>query len=451
MRLLSTLPDVTIIGSGIIGNAISLSLARKGFKVSVYDTNPAPGYGTTSYSSGICRMYYSLLESVKFSWEGYHYWDDWENYIQYKDINGYAKLNKCGALFLKSNNSNDFLTNSHRLMEQVGVPVKPISFNETDNYVSKMGMDIYNTYYPKNIDVPLFGDTNHKNYIDGSLYFPETGYISDPLLAALNLYHASKDLGTIFNFNTKIVEINVDNKHEISNIVTENNEVIESPIVINCGGPYSTQINNLVYKKNNIENDSNIKCRPLRKEVGYTQLNKNKYNIDNNGIIVIDLDIGIYFRPEIGNKLLIGSTEPECDELIWEDNLDSMDTNSSELYFNQMCRAALRIPDLEIPNPKNQQFITSTYDVSDDWTPIYDKTNIKGYYTAIGTSGNQLKNAPVVGDMMSELILECENGLDHDNNPLEYKLKKTNNAINTNIFSRLRTNHNNNKNVLLLI
>jgi sarcosine oxidase, subunit beta len=447
MRLLSKLPDVTIIGSGIIGNAISLSLARKGFKVSVYDTNPAPGYGTTSYSSGICRMYYSLLESVKFSWEGYHYWDDWENYIQYKDINGYAKLNKCGALFLKSNNSNDFLTNSQRLMEQVGVPVKPISFNETDNYVSKMGMDIYNTYYPKNIDDPLFGDTNHKNYIDGSLYFPETGYISDPLLAALNLYHASKDLGTIFNFNTKIVEINVDNKHEISNIVTENNEVIESPIVINCGGPYSTEINNLVYKNNNIENDSNIKCRPLRKEVGYTQLNKNKYNIDNNGIIVIDLDIGIYFRPEIGNKLLIGSTEPECDELIWEDNLDSMDTNSSELYFNQMCRAALRIPDLEIPNPKNQQFITSTYDVSDDWTPIYDKTNIKGYYTAIGTSGNQLKNAPVVGDMMSELILECENGLDHDNNPLEYKLKKTNNAINTNIFSRLRTNHNNNKNV----
>ena len=31
------------------------------------------GYGTTSYSSGICRMYYSLMDSVKFSWESYQY------------------------------------------------------------------------------------------------------------------------------------------------------------------------------------------------------------------------------------------------------------------------------------------------------------------------------------------------------------------------------------------
>jgi len=30
-------------------------------------------------------------------------------------------------------------------------------------------------------------------------------------------------------------------------------------------------------------------------------------------------------------------------------------------------------------------------DVSDDWIPIYDKSDLKGYYQAIGTSGNQFR------------------------------------------------------------
>ena len=33
---------------------------------------------------------------------------------------------------------------------------------------------------------------------------------------------------------------------------------------------------------------------------------------------------------------------------------------------------------------------------------------MKGFYMAIGTSGNQYKNAPVVGAMMAELIDACE-------------------------------------------
>ena len=446
MNFIKKTSDVSIIGSGIIGNSIALSMARKGFKVNVYDSGPAPGYGTTSYSSGICRMYYSLLDSVKFSWEGYHYWKGWEEHIGYKDTNGYAKLNKCGALFLKSKNSKDFLDNSCKLMKTVGVPHSDLSFSETELYTQHLGMDIHNTYYPRHIEDPRFGYPDINNDITGSVYFPETGYVGDPLLATLNVYHAAKELGTKYHFNSKINGINVSNS-KITGITTEQNEKIDCPIVINCGGPYSTQINNMTFLDNNIVNDSNIKCRPLRREVAYTQYDKDIYNIDKDGKIVIDLDSGLYFRPEVGNKILIGSTEPECEPKVWEDDLDTMNTHNTDLWFNQMCRAALRIPRLEIPNPKNQQYIVSTYDVSDDWTPIYDKSSIDGYYMAIGTSGNQFKNAPVAGEMMAELVEECENGLDHDNNPLIYKLKKTKGTINTKMFSRLRPVHSNDRNV----
>ena len=438
--------DISIIGSGIIGNSIALSLARKGFKVNVYDSGPAPGYGTTSYSSGICRMYYSLLDSVKFSWEGYHYWDSWEDHIGYKDLNGYAKLNKCGALFLRSKNSDAFLDNSCKLMKKVGVPLSDFNFWETELHTQHMGMDIQNTYYPRHIEDPRFGYPDINNSITGSVYFPETGYVGDPLLATLNVYHAAKELGVNYHFNSKITGINIVHS-KITGITTEHNEIIDCPIVINCGGPHSTHINTMAFKENNIINDSKISCRPLRREVAYTQYEKGRYNIDRHGKIVIDLDSGLYFRPEIGNKILIGSTEPDCEPKVWEDDLDTMDTHNSDLWFNQMCRAALRIPELEIPNSKNQQYAVSTYDVSDDWTPIYDKSSIDGYYMAIGTSGNQFKNAPVAGEMMSELVEECENGLDHDNNPLIYKLKKTEGTINTKMFSRLRSVHSNDRNV----
>jgi len=57
---------------------------------------------------------------------------------------------------------------------------------------------------------------------------------------------------------------------------------------------------------------------------------------------------------------------------------------------------------------------------------------------AIGTSGNQYKNAPVVGIMMAELIDACEKGLDHDAKPFQFKLPHIGRTIDVGFFSRKR-------------
>ena len=103
-----------------------------------------------------------------------------------------------------------------------------------------------------------------------------------------------------------------------------------------------------------------------------------------------------------------------------------------------MYRASLRIPSLQIPNSKNQQYIVSTYDVSDDWIPIYDKSSLPGFYMAIGTSGNQFKNAPIVGEMMAHLITTSENGHDHDAKPVTFHLKNIDRTISMGFYSRKR-------------
>ena len=436
--------DVSIIGSGIIGNSIALSLQRKGYKVSVYDKNPKPGFGTTSYSSGICRMYYSLLDSARLSWEGYHYFENWRDSIRLSNKYEAVELNECGALIFRSDKSNEFINKTSKIMEEIGVPVEYLDLEETNKKVSSLGMDVYNNYETLNPDHMDFGYPKKKSDLSGSIYMKKSGYISDPQLAANNLYQAAKDEGVDFNFNSLVDEIIVD-KDKIKGIHLKEKVYIESPIVINACGPYSSQINELAYMNTDMESDINITSKPLRIEVSYTDNLDNmlnptleKVDVNKNGMVIIDLDCGVYFRPDVGNKFLIGATEPECDELVWVDDLDDMNDGITEQWLNQMYRAALRMPTLPIPSGTNKKFVVSTYDVTDDWTPIYDKSNIEGYYMAYGSSGNQFKNAGAIGPMMADLVDSCESGLDHDTNPLQHKLKMIDGEIDMSTFSRLR-------------
>ena len=51
--------------------------------------------------------------------------------------------------------------------------------------------------------------------------------------------------------------------------------------------------------------------------------------------------------------------------------------------------------------------------------------SLAGYYVAIGTSGNQFKNAPVIGQLMTTLITQCEAGRDHDADPVVWRAPHT--------------------------
>ena len=82
--------------------------------------------------------------------------------------------------------------------------------------------------------------------------------------------------------------------------------------------------------------------------------------------------------------------------------------------------------------------ITGVYDVASDWTPIYDRTALDGYYVAMGTSGNQFKNAPLAGRFMAAIVDAVENGHDHDADPVRYAGQYTGVNVNLGTFSRKR-------------
>merc|ERR1712224_333354 len=146
-----------------------------------------------------------------------------------------------------------------------------------------------------------------------------------------------------------------------------------------------------------------------------------------------DIDTGIYFRQHTGGQLVVGSVEPECDPLHFLENADELREGPTEEWTTLMYRASLRFPDLAIPRAATG--LTALYDAASDFTPIYDRTALGGLYSMRGTSGNQFKNAPVVGRICAKMVLECENGRDWDSAPALIDLHRTKEVLDCGKFS----------------
>ena len=163
--------------------------------------------------------------------------------------------------------------------------------------------------------------------------------------------------------------------------------------MINVGGPHSAKLNVMA----GVEESMNIKTRALKQEVCHVPAPPG-FDYERDDFVTSDGDISCYARPELGNHVLISSEDPECDTREWVDP-DDWDRNFSDQWRTRVLRKAQRIPTL--PVPEQARGVVDLYDVADDWIPIYDCSDLPGFYMAIGTSGNQFKNAPVAGDMMA--------------------------------------------------
>jgi len=171
----------------------------------------------------------------------------------------------------------------------------------------------------------------------------------------------------------------------------------------------------------------------LRQEVHYLQAPPGYNSRTGLGPSIADMDLGTYIRASPGDNIIVGGTEPECDVLEWIADPDESNLAvTAESFARQATRAARRLSTLRVPTtPKG---VSGVYDVTEDWQPIYDRTSLPGFYVAVGTSGNQFKNAPLVGRLMATLVERVEAGHDHDKNPVKVPGDYTQNVINLGAF-----------------
>ncbi|MFT4798621.1 MAG: sarcosine oxidase subunit beta [Sulfitobacter sp.] len=406
--------QVVIIGAGVVGCSIALAMAKRGFQTLNIDKLPAAGYGSTSHSSAIVRPIYSHTTSAALAHESRSFWQDWENFIGPKAPNGYARYHECGGVVLVREGDEQQYEANLTAMTAVGVDYQLLDQQQLASLYPGICLDSFGP--PKTLQDEQFGEST-TGRISSAILVDAAGYVSDPQLATQNLAFAANRLGSAFQYGCEVVAIN--NKQ----LTLDSGETINFDILVNAAGPHSGRINNLMGVQ------LPIQTRPLRHEVAYVSADNQHFK--NGAKFLVDLDCGVYQRPD-GADLVVGSADPACDD---EDLVDPDDYFDSftEQWTTQAMRAAQRFPDLAIPN--TARGTVGLYDVSEDWIPIYDKTEIDGYFVAIGTSGNQFKNAPLIGEVMAQII---ERGEQHDKRPASLSLQHTQREIDLSFFSRLR-------------
>jgi len=419
--------DAVVIGTGIIGAAVAYELALTGLRVVAVDRLGDVGSGSTSSSSSIVRFHYSTFEGVAASWESKFGWETWRDYLGGPPEESLAKFVKVGCLILDGSTQRERVLS---LFERVGVPYQRWDAETIRQRVP--GLDPGRFGPPKLVtDDAFWADPDGEL---GAYYTPDGGFIDDPQLAARNLLTAAKQRGTEVQLREEVVAI-LQKNARVQGIRLRSGSVIQSPIVVNAAGPYSSRVNALA----GVTGEFRIRTRPLRQEV-HSVPAPSGYARGELGPAVADGDLGTYFRSHFGGQLIVGSAEPACDILHWIDDPDTLETEPTLPVWNpQILRLARRIPSLGIP-PRPVGF-GALYDVADDWIPIYDRTSLTGFYVAIGTSGNQFKNAPIVGRFMAAVIDACENGHDHDSDPVTFRGHFTKHGINLGHYSRLREPH----------
>ena len=423
---MNTRYDAVIIGAGIIGAATAFELAKRGWKTLNVDKLPAAGHGSTGNSCAVIRTHYSTWDGTAMAWESLHYWRDWQNYLETTDEKGLIRYINTGCLIIKSRHYD--VDRAFRFFDELGIAYEQWDLDELS---AKMPIfDPHSYWPPRRPDDEKFWEAPTE-HLTGAVFIPSAGYVSDPQLATHNLQRAAEAKGATFTFSTEVTDI-LKHSGKVTGVAFKDGTRIDSPVVVNVAGPHSFVINRLA----GVEEGMNIRTRALRHEVHFVPAPQG-FDYEKRGYVCSDGDIGCYSRPETGNAILVGSEDPECDPREWIEDPDEFNREVTGAQWKaQIYRFARRVPGLRIP--EQPAGIADLYDVTDDWIPIYDKSDLRGFYMAVGTSGNQFKNAPVAARLMAGIIEACEAGHDHDETPTTVSCRYTGLTLNAGFYSRHR-------------
>ena len=429
------LGPVVVVGAGVVGCSIAYALATRGHDVLVLDKGPGAGAGSTSASSAVVRFSYSTLDAVKLSWESLHLWRTWSDFLGVEDPSGHAAFVQTGLLILESPGTTVDVVRDN--FDEVGVPFEVLTAEDIARRYPQLDVGRY--YPPKTLEDPAFWEDSTQTL--GGYLTPDAGYVDDPALAAHNLMVAAQAHGAVFRFRAEVVAVRTAHGR-VTEVELASGEVIGADVLVNAAGPWSHRLNELA----GVAGSHSIGTRPLRQEV-HSLAQPSDFSAGDGSVAVSDSDLGTYFRPHLGGTLLVGGVEPECDPLMWvDDPADFAEQPSGRLWEAQTSRLARRVPSVAVPSRPSG--VAALYDVSDDWMPVYDRTDIDGYYVAIGTSGHQFKTAPMIGTLMTALIEACETGHNHDSVPVKVTGAMTGLVIDIGHFSRHRETHSTTQSVL---
>jgi glycine/D-amino acid oxidase-like deaminating enzyme len=422
------LGDVVVIGAGVIGAATGLELARAGWRVAIVDRGAGVGTGSTAASSAVVRFTYSTHAGTAMAYESSEWWRTWSDHVRLPPGAPLARFVQCGMLFF--DDPSGAARGSVAMLDEVGVAYEWWSLDELQARMPHLSTG---SWFPPTAltDAAFAADPTAR--LGGALYTPEAGYVTDPQLAAQNLADAAVAAGATVRVRAEVVAIER-RAGRVVGVRLGDGELLAADVVVNAAGPHSARVNAMA----EVLDDMRVHTRPLRQQVAHVVVPPAADVPVDHHPVTADIDGGIYFRPD-GQAFLVGGVEADCDPLVWLDGGDLVDDElDGDEWDTHVYRLARRIPAVGVPHQRRG--VVGVYDVSDDWMPVLDRSSLAGFYMAVGSSGNQFKNAPVIGHCMARLVEAVElEGHDHDRDPVVVAGMHRAVDIDLGTFSRLRS------------
>ncbi len=355
--------EVAIIGGGIMGASTAYHLARRGCTDVVILEKDLLAQASTGLSAGGIRQQFSHPANIRLSQEAVRVFE------RFEEIFGVdVEFHQVGYLFLAQSDDvwQEFLDNV-RVQRRYNVPVEVLSPDEIK------------ARWPY-----LYVDD-----LRGGTFCPEDGY-ADPYMAAMGFANAARRLGVRIEEQTEVTGIRIEGGR-VRGVETTRGP-ISAPVVVNVAGPWGGVVARMA--------GFDLPVKPYRRQVFVT---KPLESIPKPVPMILDIEPAFYFRGE-GPGILMGMSDP--------DEPSSFNTNWDYAFLEKVIDQAVhRAPILE--DAEINRGWGGLYAITPDDNPIIGSLpGAEGFFCAIGFSGHGFQQAPTVGRILGELILDGETDFD---------------------------------------
>jgi glycine/D-amino acid oxidase-like deaminating enzyme len=405
------------VGGGIMGLNIAYQLRRRdaNMSISVLERAPTLGHGSSGYSTGFQRAYYSFDETMAFALDGMAAYKDWQAYL--KDEQAEAYFTETGALWMLGYDAAQNAQMQARLA-QFGVGSDLIDERELAHRFPQMSPEPFPTFDNEGNELPSAHGAFSAVYEHGCGHLDSSTCLTDLLRAC-----ARDGIDVRFNTRVEAFETSADGAR-CTGVRLDDGSFVGAGTVVNASGPWFNKLNATVGV------ELSTSALPTRIQVGHKSIGDEFCNLP----FVADGwgPSGIYFMPRAANnQLVFGSVAHRFEsEIVDPDAYNaSLDPDVKQDYLNCLFH---RLPNL----PRDGEIIgfSSMYTVNqDDVHPMIGETAVNGLWACNGFSGHGFKLAPAVGSLVAQQITGLktdawETSIDHDfmgpyREPLTLKVK----------------------------
>jgi sarcosine oxidase subunit beta len=355
--------DILIVGGGVIGTSIALSLARRRPGRVVLLEKSFLGAGSSGKSGAIIRQHYSNPLTASMARQSLRVFENFEDLV-----GGPSVFTRTGMLLVIQERDRASLEANLTLQRELGIDVRLVSAQEV--------LDI---------------DPNALLAEDELAAFEsEAGYVEAVQVVA-SFADAARREGADIRQGVEVKSLLTEGDR-ITGVET-NEGRYASRCVILATGPWAAQLA--------LANGLRLPVQSCRTQVA---LFRRPADFGRRGVVYCDFVQGIYFKPTHGEMVHAGSLAGE--EIHNPVDPDRYNEAADSEWLPQIRqRLGRRYPAMQ--RGYGRGGYGALYGITEDWHPILDRLpGLAGGYCAVGFSGHGFKMSPIVGQLIAELVVD---------------------------------------------